>query len=150
MLKQSNALKMPKFWNKQTYMHLKSLNIRSNVQIFILEYFTATFWYSKFSTGNKNKFTATKCNMRKSEMSINYKSIQLWNKPPAVIRTSDSLNEFMDNLRNYNLSRHCMNSSLMYFFIFWDVYLSAMCYQQYDNIPSILVLGIVLSVRMSL
>ena len=44
--------------------------------------------------------------MRKSEMSINFKSIQVWNKLPADIRTSDSLNVFMDNLRNYFLSRY--------------------------------------------
>ena len=44
--------------------------------------------------------------MRKSEMSINFKSIEVWNKLPADIRTSDSLNVFMDNLRNYFLSRY--------------------------------------------
>ena len=51
-----------------------------------------------YSTRNNNKFIAPKCNMRKSEMSINFKSIKVWNKLPADIRTSDSLNVFMDNL----------------------------------------------------
>ena len=44
--------------------------------------------------------------MRKSEMSINFKSIKVWNKLPADIRTPDSLNVLMDNLRNYFLSRY--------------------------------------------
>ena len=55
---------------------------------------------------NNNKFIAPKCNMRKSEMSINFKSIKIWNKLPADICTADSLNVFMDNLRNYFLSRY--------------------------------------------
>ena len=40
------------------------------------------------ATNNNNKFIAPKCNMRKSEMSINFKSIKVWNKLPADIRTS--------------------------------------------------------------
>ena len=59
-----------------------------------------------YPTRNNNKFIAPKCNMRKSDMSINFKSIKIWNKLPANIRTSDSLNVFMDNLRNYFLSRY--------------------------------------------
>ena len=59
-----------------------------------------------YSTRNINKFIAPTCNMRKSEISINFKSIKVWNKLPANIRTSDSLNVFMDNLRNYFLSRY--------------------------------------------
>ena len=55
---------------------------------------------------NNNKFIAPKYNMRKSEMSINFKSIQVWNKLPADIRTADSLKVFMDNLRNSFLSRY--------------------------------------------
>ena len=54
----------------------------------------------------RNKFIAPKCNMRKSEMSINFKSIKVWNMLPADIRTSDSLDVFKDNLRNYFLSRY--------------------------------------------
>ena len=54
-----------------------------------------------YSTRNNNIFIATKCDMRKSEMSINFKSIKIWNKLPADIRTSDSLNVLMYNLRNY-------------------------------------------------
>ena len=59
-----------------------------------------------YPTRNNNNFKAPKCNMRKSEMSINFKSIEVWNKLPADICTSDSLNVFMDNLRNYLLSRY--------------------------------------------
>ena len=59
-----------------------------------------------YSTRNNNKFIAPKCNMRKSEMSINFISIKGWNKLLADIRTSDSLNVFMENLRNYFLSRY--------------------------------------------
>ena len=57
-----------------------------------------------YSARNNNKIIAPKCNMGKSEMSINFKSIKVWNKLPADIRTSDSLNVFMDNLRNYTTS----------------------------------------------
>ena len=59
-----------------------------------------------YPTRNNNKFMAPKYNMRKSEMSINLKSINVWNKLPVDIRTADSLNVFMDNLRNYFLSRY--------------------------------------------
>ena len=52
-----------------------------------------------YPTRNNNKFIAPKYNMRKSEMSINFKNINVWNKLPAYICTSDSLNVFMDNLR---------------------------------------------------
>ena len=59
-----------------------------------------------YHTRNNNKFIAPKCNMIKSEMSINFKSFKVWNKLPANIHTSNSLNVFMDNLRNYFLSRY--------------------------------------------
>ena len=60
-----------------------------------------------YPTRNNNKFLAPKCNMRKSKMSINFKGIKDWNKLPAEIHiTSDSLNVFMDNLRDYFLSRY--------------------------------------------
>ena len=39
-----------------------------------------------YPTRNNNKFIAPKCNMRKSEMSMNFKSIKVWNKLPADIR----------------------------------------------------------------
>ena len=55
------------------------------------------------NTRNNNKFIAPKCNMRKSEMSINVKSIKVWNNFPADILSSDSLNVFMNNFRNYFL-----------------------------------------------
>ena len=84
-----------------------------------------------YSARNNNKFIAPKCNMGKSETSINFKSIKVWNKLPADIRTSDSLNVFMDNLRNYTTSHGILSSSLMYFIIFCDMlYLCVMCYQQ--------------------
>ena len=59
-----------------------------------------------YPTRNNNKFIAPKYNMRKSEMSINFKSIKVWNKLPADIRSAGSLNVFMDNLRKYFLSRY--------------------------------------------
>ena len=59
-----------------------------------------------YYTRSINKFIAVKCNMEKSELSINFKSIKVWNKLPADIRISDSLSVFMYNLRNYYLSRH--------------------------------------------
>ena len=49
-----------------------------------------------YFTINNNNFTAPKCSMQKSEMSINFKSIKVWNKLPADIRTSDSANIFMN------------------------------------------------------
>ena len=79
---------------------------------------------------NNNKFKAPKYNMRKSEMSINFKSIKVWNKLSADIRTADSLNVFMDNLRNYT-SFHDTEFNTDVFFIFCDMpYLCVMCYQQ--------------------
>ena len=42
-----------------------------------------------YSTRNSNIFIAPKCNMKRTEMSINFKSIKVWNKLPADIRTSD-------------------------------------------------------------
>ena len=42
-----------------------------------------------YPTRNNNKFIAPKCNMRKSEISTNFKSIKVWNKLPVDIRTSD-------------------------------------------------------------
>ena len=59
-----------------------------------------------YPTRNNNKFIAPKCNMRTLEMSINFKSIKVCNKLPADIRTSDSLNVFMDNFMNYYFSQY--------------------------------------------
>ena len=73
---------------------------------FKCEYFTETFRYSIYPTRNNNKFIAPKCNIKGSEMSINFKSIKVWNKLPADIRTFDSSNVFMENLRNYFLLRY--------------------------------------------
>ena len=74
-------------------MNLKSLNICQMFK-FKCYYFTKTFRY--YSTRNNNKSIAPKCSMRKSEISINFKSIKVWNKLPADIRKSDALNVFMD------------------------------------------------------
>ena len=60
---------------------LKCLNINAN----ILEKHSDIHNYP---TNNNNKFKGPKCNMRKSEISINFKSIKVWNKLPADIRTS--------------------------------------------------------------
>ena len=59
-----------------------------------------------YPTRNNNKFIASKRNIRKSETSINFKSIKVWNKLSADIRTADSLNVFMDNFRKYFLSQY--------------------------------------------
>ena len=83
------------------YMNLKSINICSNLNANILPKHSGIHNYPN---RNNNKFIPPKCVMRKSEMSINFKSIKVWNKLPDDIRTSDSLNSFMDNLRNYFLS----------------------------------------------
>ena len=53
-----------------------------------------------YSTSNNNKFIAPKCNTRKSEMSINFKNIKVWNKHPADICPAYTLNLFTNNLRN--------------------------------------------------
>ena len=63
-------------------------------------------YISNYPTRNNNKFVAPKCSMRKVEMSINFKSIKVWNNLPTDVRTSDSLNVFMNNFRNYFLSRY--------------------------------------------
>ena len=49
-----------------------------------------------YSNRNNNNHSP-KCNMRKTEMSVNFKSIQVWNKLSADMRTSDSINVFMNN-----------------------------------------------------
>ena len=64
-------------------------------------------------------------NMRKSEMSINFKSIKVWNKLPADICTADSLNVFMDNLRNYT-SSHDTELITDVFFVFC-IFFCAIC-----------------------
>ena len=75
----------------------KYLNLNANI-------LPRHFDIHDYPTRNKDKFIAPKFDMRKSEMSINFKSIKVWNKLPADIRTADSLNVFMDKLRNYFLS----------------------------------------------
>ena len=60
-------------------------------------------------------FIAPKYTMKKSVTSKNFKSIKVWNKLPADIRTSDSLNVLMNNLRNHGEHLTLLTSSLMYF-----------------------------------
>ena len=67
-----------------------------------------------YSTRTNNKFIAPKCHMKKSEMPIIFKMIKVWQKLPADVCISDSLNVFVDNSRNYFLSRYFHN---VYFFI---------------------------------
>ena len=98
-LKMQRILKLTDLYDSQIFKHMfKCLN--SNVNIL-----PRHSDIHNFPTRNNNKFIAPKCNMKKSEMSKNFKSIKVWNKLPSDIRTSDSLNVFMDNLRNYYLSR---------------------------------------------
>ena len=59
-----------------------------------------------YDNRNDNKFIAPKCSMKKSEMFINIINIKVSKKLPADIRTSDSLNVFVDKLRNYFLSSY--------------------------------------------
>ena len=63
-----------------------------------------------------NNFTAPRCDMKKSEVSINLKRIKVWTKLPADIRKSDSVNVFLDNLGNYFLL-HALSSSLINFLL---------------------------------
>ena len=67
----------------------KRLNLNANILPSHLD-------IHNYPTRNNNKFIAPKCNMRKSEMSINLKSIKVWNKLSADICTADSLNALMD------------------------------------------------------
>ena len=68
-------------------MNLKSvkcLNLKANI-------FPKHYNIHNYATRNNNKYIAPKCNMRKSKMSINFRSIKVWNKLPADIHRSDSL-----------------------------------------------------------
>ena len=97
---------------------LKSLNICSNLNANIL---TKHSDIHNYPTRNNNKFIAPKCNVRKWEMSINFKSIKLWNKLAADIRTSNSLNVFMGNLMNYFLSRYWVHHWCIFYFLRYAV-----------------------------
>ena len=79
-------------------MNLKSLNKCLNLNANILPKYSDIHNYS---TRNYKKIIAPKCNMRKSEMSINFKSIKVLNFGTSFqLIFIDSLNVFMDNLRN--------------------------------------------------
>ena len=108
-------------------MNLKSLNICLNLNANILPKHSDSHNYS---TRNNNEFIAPKLNMKKSKMSINFKSIKIWNKLPVDIRTSDSLNVFMDNLWTHCLSRYTEFITNIFFIFCEMLYLCVMCYQQ--------------------
>ena len=74
----------------------KCLNLNANI-------FPEHSDIHNYYTTNNNKFIPPKCNMKKFEMSINFSSIKAspLNELPDDIRTSDSLNVFMDNLMYY-------------------------------------------------
>ena len=92
-------LKLADLYESQILKHMfKCLNLNVNI---LLKHSDI----HNYSTRNNNKFIGPKCNMKNSEMSKNFNSIKALNKLPSDIRTSDSLNVFMDNLRNFCLSR---------------------------------------------
>ena len=93
-------LKIPDLHESQISKHMfKCFNLNANI-------LPRHSDIHNYPTRNNNKFIAPKCYMRKSEMSINFKSVKVWNKLPADIRTADSLNVSMDNLRKYFLSSY--------------------------------------------
>ena len=96
--KSAKILKLPDLYEYQISKHMfKRLNLNPNI---LSKHSDIHNYY----TSNNNNFITPKCNMKKSEMCINFKSIKVWNELPADIRTSDSLNVFMDNLRTHYLS----------------------------------------------
>ena len=98
--KSAKILKLTDPYESQISKHMfKCLNLNANI-------LPRHSDIHNYPTWNNNKFIAPKCNMRKSEMSIHFKSVEVWNKLPAYICTADSLNVFMHNLRNYFLSRY--------------------------------------------
>ena len=64
---------------------IKCLNLSANI---FLKYSDI----HKYYTRNNNNFIAIKCNMNKSEISMYFKSIKIWNKLRADIHNSDSFN----------------------------------------------------------
>ena len=96
--KNAKKFKLTDLYEYQISKHMfKCLNLNANI-------LPRHSDIHNYPTRNNNKFIAPKCNMRKSEMSINFKSIKVWNKLPAGVCTAVSLNVFVDNLRKYFLS----------------------------------------------
>ena len=96
--KKSNILKLTDLYESQiTHKKFKCLNLNANIlpKLSIIH---------NYYIRNNNKFISPKYSLRKSEMFRNFKSIKVLNKLPADIRSSNSLNVFMDNLKNYYLS----------------------------------------------
>ena len=73
-------------------MNLKSRSICQMFKFKCDYFFLKQSDIHNYSTRNNNKFIAPKCNMRKSEMSINFKSIKVWKKLTPDICTSESSN----------------------------------------------------------
>ena len=61
-------------------MNLKSQNIDIQMFKFNANILPKHSGIHNYSTRNNNNFIAPKCNMKKSEMSRNFKSIKVWNK----------------------------------------------------------------------
>ena len=120
--KNANILKLTDLYESQITKHMfKCLNLNANI-------LPRHSDIHNYATRNNNKFIAPKCNMKKSELSIKFKSIEIWNKPN--IRTLNSLNVFVDNLRNYLLPLTELSSSLLYFFVFSAIFcISVQCEQ---------------------
>ena len=92
--KNAKFLKLTDLYESQISKHMfKCLNLNANI-------LPKHSDIHNYLTRNNNKFITPKCNI------IDFKSIKVWNKLPADIHTSDSLNVFMDNLRNYFISRY--------------------------------------------
>ena len=67
-----NILKVTDLYESQISKHMfRYLNLNANI-------LPKHSDIHNYSTRNSNKFTASKCNMKKSEMSINFKSIKVW------------------------------------------------------------------------
>ena len=74
--KNPKILKLTDLYESQISKHMfKCLNLNANI-------FPK---HSDIHNRNNNKFIAPKCNKKKSQMSINFKSIKVWNKLPYLI-----------------------------------------------------------------
>ena len=119
--KKSNILKLTDLYESQiTQKKIKCLNLNANIlpKLSIIH---------NYYIRNNNKFISPKCSLRKSEMFRNFKSIKVLNKLPADIRSSDSLNVFIDNLRT--IISHCTEFIMCIVYFYDMLYLCVMCYE---------------------
>ena len=74
--KNAKKLKLTDLYESQisTYVQMFKLNVNISPKHSDIH---------NYCTRNNNKFRASKCNMKKSEMSMNFKSIKVWNKLPC-------------------------------------------------------------------